>query len=115
VCGHCLFNVTGEVAIEQGRRTARFGGGDEFGEQATGASGNGGTHNRHGTRFVLDDDFRAQADVRHQPGEVAGCIGFRDADHCHTHDDTSILHPIDEDLLMGTPFQLFPLAAKNSS
>jgi hypothetical protein len=85
-----LFQIAGEVAIEQGRRTARLGGGDDFREQTTGASWNRGTHNSHGARFVLDDDFRTQAYMRHHSGEVTGGLCFRDVDRRHTHDDTSI-------------------------
>ena len=84
------FQVAGEAAIEQRRRTARFGGCDDFREQTTGASGNGGPHNSHGAGFELDDDLRTQADVRHQSGEVAGGFSFRDVDGCHIHDDTPI-------------------------
>jgi len=60
-----LFQIVGEAAIEQGRGTARLGGCDDFGEQATGASGNGGTHDSHGARFGFDDYLRAEADMRH--------------------------------------------------
>jgi hypothetical protein len=105
------FKVTGEAAVEQSRGTARFGGCDDFGEQTTGASGNGGPYDGHGARFGFDDDLRAQADVRHQTGEVADGFSFRDVDRCHTHDDTSILHPTDEDLSVGTPILFFHLAA----
>ena len=54
-----LFQIVGEAAIEHSRRTASLGGCDDLGEQATGARGNGGTHDSHGARFKFDDDLRA--------------------------------------------------------
>ena len=53
-----LFQIASEAAIKQSRRTARLGGCDDFGEQATGASGNGGPQHGHGAVFGLRSSSR---------------------------------------------------------
>lgn len=96
-----LFQIAGEAAIQQRGGTARFGGGNDFGKQTARPGRNGGTHNRYGARFALDDDFRACANLRHQPGKIAGGIGLGDADHRHTHDDTPVPDPVNGDARTG--------------
>ena len=81
-------NIAGEVLVDGCRRIG-WQQGDALFDRAAGRRWRVQHGNR--VRTAFDDDLGTGANTGKQAGEVAGGLGFRDVEGCHSHDDTSIL------------------------
>jgi len=78
--GHRFLNVVREVFVDGCRGVFRKQS-DALLDRATGRRRCAENGQWRGARF--DNNLRARAHMNHQPGEIAGRLGFRNVDHCH--------------------------------
>jgi hypothetical protein len=81
------FQISSEAAVQRNRRAMLLSQAKRFGEPPHRALDSNAQHHRT-LCIIVDDNLCSGADAGKQTGEIAGCFGLRNVDHCHMHDDT---------------------------